>query len=141
MEKLSTVDKIELIARYEIRHNTPEPERITEWFGDYTMYVSKKLDSVEMDNIFATKFSTLLLDEWFSSFHGENSIEKEFFEQISRLNSEYCKDSLSNNLDDWERAIINKLDDISEQVVSGNIPILQERTKIAYVRMEIRNVY
>lgn len=38
MEKLSTVDKIELIARYEIRHNTPEPERITEWFGDYTMY-------------------------------------------------------------------------------------------------------
>lgn len=135
MEKLSTVDKIELIARYEIRHNTPEPERITEWFGDYTMYVSKKLDSVEMDNIFATKFSTLLLDEWFSSFHGENSIEKEFFEQISRLNSEYCKDSLSNNLDDWERAIINKLDDISEQVVSGNIPILQERTKI-YIDMD-----
>lgn len=42
MEKLSTVDKIELIARYEIRHNTPEPDRITEWFGDYAMYASKK---------------------------------------------------------------------------------------------------
>lgn len=63
MEKLSTVDKIELIARYEIRHNTPEPDRITEWFGDYAMYTSKKLDKEEMNNIFATKFVKLLLDE------------------------------------------------------------------------------
>lgn len=42
MEKLSVFDKIELIARYEIRHNIPEPDRITEWFGDYAMYTSKK---------------------------------------------------------------------------------------------------
>lgn len=41
MEKLSVFDKIELIARYEIRHNIPEPDRITEWFGDYAMYTSK----------------------------------------------------------------------------------------------------
>ena len=135
MEKLSTVDKIELIARYEIRHNTSEPDRITEWFGDYAMYASKKLDREEMNNIFATKFVKLLLDEWFNGFRGEKSIEKEFFEHISRLNSEYCKNSLSDNLDDWERAIINELDDISEQVASGNIPILQERTKI-YIDMD-----
>ena len=135
MEKLSVFDKIELIARYEIRHNIPEPDRITEWFGDYAMYTSKKLDKEEMNNIFATKFVKLLLDEWFNGFRGEKSIEKEFFEHISRLNSEYCKNSLSDNLDDWERAIINELDDISEQVASGNIPILQERTKI-YIDMD-----
>lgn len=52
MEKLSTVDKIELIARYEIRHNSPEPDRITEWFGDYAMYASKKLGREEIDDIF-----------------------------------------------------------------------------------------
>lgn len=125
----------ELIARYEIRHNIPEPDRITEWFGDYAMYTSKKLDKEEMNNIFATKFVKLLLDEWFNGFRGEKSIEKEFFEHISRLNSEYCKNTLSDNLDDWERAIINELDDISEQVASGNIPILQERTKI-YIDMD-----
>lgn len=135
MEKLSVFDKIELIARYEIRHNIPEPDRITEWFGDYAMYTSKKLDKEEMNNIFATKFVKLLLDEWFNGFRGEKSIEKEFFEHTSRLNSEYCKNSLSDNLDDWERAIINELDDISEQVASGNIPILQERTKI-YIDMD-----
>ncbi len=135
MEKLSTVDKIELIARYEIRHNMPEPDRITEWFGDYAMYASKKLDREEMNNIFATKFVKLLLDEWFNGFRGEKSIEKEFFEHISRLNSEYCKNSLPNNLEDWEKAIINELEGVSEQVASGNIPILQERTKI-YIDMD-----
>ncbi len=132
MEKLSVFDKIELIARYEIRHNIPEPDRITEWFGDYAMYTSKKLDKEEMNNIFATKFVKLLLDEWFNGFRGEKSIEKEFFEHISRLNSEYCKNSLSDNLDDWERAIINELDDISEQVASGNIPHITRKNKNLY---------
>lgn len=135
MEKLSTVDKIELIARYEIRHNTSEPDRITEWFGDYAMYASKKLDREEMNNIFATKFVKLLLDEWFNGFRGEKSIEKEFFEHISRLNSECFKNSLPNNLEDWEKAIINELEGVSKQVASGNIPILQERTKI-YIDMD-----
>lgn len=135
MEKLSTVDKIELIARYEIRHNIPEPDRITEWFGDYAMYTSKKLDKEEMNNIFATKFVKLLLDEWFNGFRGEKSIEKEFFEHISRLNSECFKNSLPNNLEDWEKAIINELEGVSKQVASGNIPILQEKTKI-YIDMD-----
>lgn len=135
MEKLSVFDKIELIARYEIRHNIPEPDRITEWFGDYAMYTSKKLDKEEMNNIFATKFVKLLLDEWFNGFRGEKSIEKEFFEHISRLNSECFKNSLPNNLEDWEKAIINELEGVSEQVASGNIPILQERTKI-YIDMD-----
>ena len=85
MEKLSTVDKIELIARYEIRHNMPEPDRITEWFGDYAMYASKKLDREEMDDIFVAKFIPLLLNEWYIGFRGEKSIEKEFFEHISHI--------------------------------------------------------
>lgn len=38
----------------------------------------KKLDKEEMNNIFATKFVKLLLDEWFNGFRGEKSIEKEF---------------------------------------------------------------
>ena len=135
MEKLSTVDKIELIARYEIRHNTPEPDRITEWFGDYAMYASKKLDREEIDDIFVAKFIPLLLNEWYIGFRGEKSIEKEFFEHISRLNSECFKNSLPNNLDDWEKAIINELEGVSEQVASGNIPVLQERTKI-YIDMD-----
>lgn len=124
-----------LRERYEIRHNTSEPDRITEWFGDYAMYASKKLDREEMNNIFATKFVKLLLDEWFNGFRGEKSIEKEFFEHISRLNSECFKNSLPNNLEDWEKAIINELEGVSKQVASGNIPILQERTKI-YIDMD-----
>ncbi len=135
MEKLSTVDKIELIARYEIRHNTPEPDRITEWFGDYAMYASKKLGREEIDDIFVAKFIPLLLNEWYIGFRGEKSIEKEFFEHTSRLNSECFKNSLPNNLDDWEKAIINELEGVSEQVASGNIPVLQERTKI-YIDMD-----
>ena len=135
MEKLSTVDKIELIARYEIRHNTPEPDRITEWFGDNAMYASKKLDREEMDDIFVAKFIPLLLNEWYIGFRGEKSIEKEFFEHTSRLNSERFKNSLPNNLDDWEKAIINELEGVSKQVASGNIPILQEKTKI-YIDMD-----
>lgn len=119
----------------QIRHNTSEPDRITEWFGDYAMYASKKLDREEMNNIFATKFVKLLLDEWFNGFRGEKSIEKEFFEHISRLNSECFKNSLPNNLEDWEKAIINELEGVSKQVASGNIPILQERTKI-YIDMD-----
>lgn len=96
---------------------------------------SKKLDREEMNNIFATKFVKLLLDEWFNGFRGEKSIEKEFFEHISRLNSECFKNSLPNNLEDWEKAIINELEGVSKQVASGNIPILQERTKI-YIDMD-----
>ena len=79
--------------------------------------------------------SKLLLDEWFNGFRGEKSIEKEFFEHISRLNSECFKNSLPNNLEDWEKAIINELEGVSKQVASGNIPILQERTKI-YIDMD-----
>lgn len=85
MEKLSTVDKIELIARYEIRHNTPEPDRITEWFGDYAMYTSKKLAKEEMNNIFATKFVKLLLDEWFNGFRGEKSIENRVAQTLAYM--------------------------------------------------------
>lgn len=101
----------------------------------YDTLLKKKLDKEEMNNIFATKFVKLLLDEWFNGFRGEKSIEKEFFEHISRLNSECFKNSLPNNLEDWEKAIINELEGVSEQVASGNIPILQERTKI-YIDMD-----
>lgn len=76
-----------------------------------------------------------MLNEWYIGFRGEKSIEKEFFEHTSRLNSECFKNSLPNNLEDWEKAIINELEGVSEQVASGNIPILQERTKI-YIDMD-----
>ena len=115
--------------------DTPEPDRITEWFGDYAMYASKKLGREEIDDIFVAKFIPLLLNEWYIGFRGEKSIEKEFFEHTSRLNSECFKNSLPNNLDDWEKAIINELEGVSEQVASGNIPVLQERTKI-YIDMD-----
>ena len=99
------------------------------------MYASKKLGREEIDDIFVAKFIPLLLNEWYIGFRGEKSIEKEFFEHTSRLNSECFKNSLPNNLDDWEKAIINELEGVSEQVASGNIPVLQERTKI-YIDMD-----
>lgn len=34
-------DDIELLASYEERHNIPENERLTEWFGDYNMHEPK----------------------------------------------------------------------------------------------------
>lgn len=70
-----------------------------------------------------------------SAIVNAEEIEKEFFEHTSRLNSECFKNSLPNNLDDWEKAIINELEGVSEQVASGNIPVLQERTKI-YIDMD-----
>lgn len=70
-----------------------------------------------------------------SAIVNAEEIEKEFFEHTSRLNSECFKNSLPNNLDDWEKAIINELEGVSEQVASGNISVLQERTKI-YIDMD-----
>ena len=55
-----------------------------------------------------------------SAIVNAEEIEKEFFEHTSRLNSECFKNSLPNNLDDWEKAIINELEGVSEQVASGN---------------------
>ena len=135
MKELDLYDKIELIAGYEIRHNTPESDRMTEWSEASTRFISKKHNKEAIDNIFLTKFTSLLADEWFCGIKGERSIEKEFFEQITYLNAMYGRNTLPDDLDDWERAFINKLDNISEQVLSGNVPILQERVKI-YIDMD-----
>lgn len=135
MKELDLYDKIELIAGYEIRHNTPESDRITEWSDTSSRFVSKKHDKEAIDNIFLTKFTSLLFDEWFCGIKGERSIEKEFFEQITYLNAMYGRNTLPDDLDDWKKAFINKLDNISEQVLSRNVPILQERVKI-YIDMD-----